>query len=183
MRHVRVLLPAVALVLAAAPAQARVSTPDSARVVATNAPVRADAPIPEAMRARIDGHREKARALFEAGHNAEARRELMAAASLLRESGVLPSVELITVATIALVEERPLLAAAAMDDLAANAEAFDQPDVEAQALLESATQYAAADRSDVARERIALLRTLLPSPQIPDSFRAELESRLVSSKR
>lgn len=181
MRHFRVLMPAVALVLAAAPAQARVSTPDSARV-ATNASARVDAPIPEATRARIEGHRERARALFELGRNADARRELMTAASLMRESGVLPSVELITVATIALVEERPLVAAAAMDDLAANAEAFDKPDVEAQALLEAATQYAAAGEFAVARERHELLRTLLASTKVANGVRAEVEARVVAQR-
>lgn len=177
MRHLRVLLPAVALVLAAAPAQARVSSPDSARAV-----VSAAAPIPEAVRTRIEGHREKARALFEAGHSAEARRELMTAASLMRESGVLPSVELITVATIALVEEKPLVAAAAMDDLAANAEAFGQPDVEAQALLEAATQYAAAGEIAVARDRHELLRTVLASSKVASAVRAEVEARVVAQR-
>ena len=181
MRHFRVLLPAVALVLAAAPAQARVTTPDSARAAAS-APARTDAQIPEAIRARIEGHREKARALFELGHPAEARRELMTAASLMRESGVLPSVELITVATIALVEERPLVAAAAMDDLAANAEAFDQPDVEAQALLEAATQYAAAGETAVARDRHELLRALLASSKVANGVKAEVEARVVAQR-
>jgi len=182
MRHVRVLLPTLALALAAAPAQARAVTLDSARVASTST-ARLDAPIPAEVQAMIESHRAEARASFEAGRHEQARRALLAAASLMRGAGVLPADELFTVATIALVEERPLLAAQTMDDLAANAEAFGQPYVEAQALLESATQYTAIDRSDVARERIALLRTLLASPQIPDGFRAEVESRLAPSKR
>ena len=182
MRHFRVLLPTLALALIAAPAQARAVSTDSARVAATGT-ARPDAPIPAEVRATIDSHRARARAAFEAGRTEEARHELLAAASLMRESGVLPTDELFAVATIALVEERPLVAAQAMDDLAANAEAFGQPWVEAQALREAANQYAAADRSDVARQRVALLRTLLTSAQIPDSFRAEVETQVASQER
>ena len=181
MRHVRVLLPTLALALAAAPSPARAVTPDSVRVPTSSA--RVDAPIPAEVRATIDSHRAQARAAFEAGRNEQARQELLAAASLLREAGVLPSDELFAVATIALVEERPLLAAQTMDDLAASAEAFGQPWVEAQALREAASQYAAADRSDISRQRVDLLRTLLTSAQIPDSFRAELRTQVASQER
>jgi hypothetical protein len=181
MRHLRVLLPTLALALVAAPAQARAVSTDSARVAPAST-ARLDLPIPAEVRAMIESHRAESRASFEAGRYEEARRELLTAASLMREAGVLPTDELFTVATIALVEERPLVAAQTMDDLAANAEAFGQPYVQAQALLEAATQYAAADRSDVAQERIALLRSLLASPQIPDSFRAEVASRLAAQR-
>jgi hypothetical protein len=185
MRRSRLILPALAIVVLASPVRAwaaAASSTDSLPVALTVAPARVDAPIPEDVRARVEILRNQARTQFESGHAAQARRELLAAASLLRQAGALPTDELFTVATIALVEERPLVAAQAMDDLAASAEALGRPDVEARALLESAIQYAAADERGVARERFVLLRTLLASPGFPESVRAELQVRVGSQR-
>lgn len=189
MRCSRLLLPTLALTLLAGPVRAMTATADSGRVTPTTKTDSSRATtrmygerMEEEVRAQVETHRSQARTFWETGRTAKARREFMAAARLMRESGVLPTEELFAAATIALVEERPRVAAEVMDTLATHAAALGQPIVQARALLEAATQYAAAGQNDLARARYVALRTLLGSPHIPDSFRAEVDARVVAKR-
>lgn len=186
LRHSRLLLSTLAVTLLAVPVQARAGTADSTRgtpstkVESSRATPRTDDErMGDEVRAQVESHRAQARTFWEVGRMAQARREFLAAARLMRGAGVLPTRELLDAATIALVEERPRLAAEVMDTLAANAAALGQPLVQAQALLEATSQYAAAGQNDLATERYAVLRALLASPHIPDSFRAEVDARIL----
>lgn len=192
MQSTRLLLPAFAIVFLASPVRVSAATADTARVASATAATKSDsvraatrpddARMGDEVRAQVEAHRAQARAFWQNGRNAQARREFLNAASLMSESGVLATEELLNAATIALVEERPLVAAGLMDKLAANAVAFGQPLVQAQALLEAATQYAAAGQKELALERYAVLRALLASPHIPDSFRSEVGMRIVAQR-
>jgi len=189
MRCSRLLLPTFALVLLATPAHASVASDDSGRIIL---PTTSDSGrgvsrpdgerMPEEVRAQVESHRAQARAYWEAGRTAQARREFLAAGRLMTAAGVLPTEELLAAATLALVEERPRVAAEVMDTLAANAITLGQPQVQARALLEAASQYAIAGQKDVARERFAALRALLASPYITDSFRSEVADRTAAQR-
>lgn len=190
MRCSRLFLSALALtLLAAAPVRAMTAAADSGRVTPSTKTDSSRATtrmygerMGDEVRAQVETHRSQARANWETGRTTKARREYMAAARLMRESGVLPTEELFAAATIALVENRPRVAAEVMDTLAADAVALGQPLVQARALLEAATQYAAAGQDDLARDRYAALRALLASPHIPDSFRSEVDARVVAQR-
>ena len=133
------------------------------------------------VRAKVESHRTQAHVAWTTGRNAQARREFMAAARLLRSAGQLPSAELFNAATLALVEENPRAAAEIMDLLAADAATFGEPLVQAKALLEAASQYIHAREHGIAQERVATLRALLVSSHIPDSFRAEVAVRIIGN--
>lgn len=190
MRTTRLLPSVFAIAILVGPVQASASSADSTRVApaaatdSSSVPVRktADDRMADEVRQQVETHRAQARAFWQNGRAAQARREFLNAASLMSESGVLATDELFSAATLALVEERPLVAAQVMDKLAENAVAFGQPLVQAQALLEAATQYAAVGQPEVARERYDVLHALLASPHIPDSFRAEVDARTKSQR-
>ena len=190
MRTTRLLPSVFAIAILVGPVQAWASSTDSTRVApaaatdSSNVPARknADDRMADEVRQQVETHRAQARAFWQNGRAAQARREFLNAASLMSESGVLATDELFSAATLALVEERPLVAAQVMDKLAENAVAFGQPLVQAQALLEAATQYAAVGQPEIARERYEVLHALLASPHIPDSFRSEVDARTKSQR-
>jgi hypothetical protein len=164
------------LALLAAPARASMTGADTARAAVATSPDEAT------VRANAESHRARARTLLETGRRTQARRELLAAARVLREGGVLPEQDMLAAATLALVDERPLVAAEVMDVLAADAAAFGRPLLQAEALVHAATQYAIAGRHEIARERVATLRPLLSSPHIPESFRTEVAARIMGER-
>ena len=115
MRTTRLLPSVFAIAILVGPVQAWASSTDSTRVApaaatdSSNVPVRknADDRMADEVRQQVETHRAQARAFWQNGRPAQARREFLNAASLMSESGVLPRTESSAASCVAALSAAP----------------------------------------------------------------------------
>ncbi|MCX5761949.1 MAG: hypothetical protein NTW72_10705 [Gemmatimonadetes bacterium] len=94
--------------------------------------------------------------------------------------GVFPGEVLWALAQLEFGLGRELRAAEVLDEAAAASQRYGRPDWEARSVLEAGLLYQTHGRTDLSVARYRALKTLLSSPAIGDSLRAQLAGRIAA---
>ncbi|MCC6929628.1 MAG: hypothetical protein IT359_11615 [Gemmatimonadaceae bacterium] len=169
----RILLSALALPLAAAPALALQSLASRSYVPATT---RVEpAPDPE----RLQRLLAQADAASVNGRDAEAIKLYKAIAAEQREARIYSGTALWRMAGAQLFQGKVVDAATTLDETAQEAARFGDPTMELRATFEAAILWQKAKRNDVAMSRLERVRDLLRSPVIEEDLKTSVERRIV----
>jgi len=122
----------------------------------------------------------RARELHESGNWAEAHRQYLEVARMQSEAGEFAGDALWEAAQISYVQARYRRAARELDRIAEEARDFGQPSMRARALFEAAVIYHRYldGRDGDAKERLAQLDRILPSPDLSEEVREFLVRRM-----
>jgi hypothetical protein len=169
------LVVAVAVVAAAAPASAQSFAPVTARTLA----VRTADDNPDA--ARIRAMIEKADEALVAGRLAEARRTYRAVIEAQHAAGQYAGEALWHLASAHFFSDDSGATADVLDELATEAARFGDPSMELRATFESAVLYQSMHRSSAIGPRLARVKALLQSPAISATLKAEISQRMAAN--
>jgi hypothetical protein len=151
-------------------------------VVATRDPVAIEVPAPAPASApapsRDEARLARADSLAFAGDMSAAERVYRALIDDQTDAGQYAKDALWHLAMAYYLADDPLKTVRALDQLAAAADRFGDPETELVASYESARFYSALRNDVVARDRVDRVRSLLQSPVIPASVKADYEQRM-----